>query len=84
MNLFNSYSSNLQRIAALKILNFLSYQIFNFYKKQVIKVVDIGSNTENSIPNYNYGLCEFKESIGCSVLNKSSFSKQIGTVNKNG
>jgi hypothetical protein len=41
--------------------------------KKGMKFVDIGPSTENSIPNY--GLCEFKESIGCTVVNKYSFKK---------
>ena len=36
-----------------------------------VVILDIGPSTENGIPNY--GLCEFKESIGCSVTMKYSF-----------
>ena len=35
----------------------------------------IGPSTESSIPNY--GLCEFKESIGCEINQKFTFSKEI-------
>ena len=39
------------------------------------KNVDIGPSTENSEPNY--GLCEFKEGIGCKIVPKYTFSKEI-------
>lgn len=54
-------------------MNFISYMIFKYYKEMNIKIVDIGISTENSIPNY--GLCEFKESIGCKIVPKLSFIK---------
>lgn len=58
-----------------KPMNFLAYQVFNYYKEQGFKFVDIGPSTENGIPNY--GLCEFKESIGCDITPKFSFTKSI-------
>lgn len=48
-----------------KTMNFLSYNIFKYYSENNFIYVDIGPSTENSIPNY--GLCEFKESIGCDI-----------------
>jgi hypothetical protein len=59
--------------AELRSMNFLTYKVFEFYARKGIKTLDIGISTENSIPNY--GLCEFKESIGCAVSLKYSFSK---------
>ena len=58
-----------------KTMNFLSYEVFKYYKENGIKVVDIGPSTEDSIPNH--GLCEFKESIGCDLSPKYSFYKKI-------
>lgn len=52
----------------IKPMNFLSFKVFEYYKSKGIKTVDIGPSTENSVPNY--GLCEFKESIGCNVSTK--------------
>jgi len=46
-------------------MNFLSFNVFNYYKDLGIEIIDIGHSTEDSIPNN--GLCEFKESIGCSI-----------------
>lgn len=58
-----------------KTMNFLSYHVFDYYAKQNLKIIDIGPSTENSVPNY--GLCEFKESIGCDILIKTEFTKKF-------
>lgn len=59
----------------LRPMNFLSYKLFEFYKTKNIKYIDIGTSSENSLPNY--GLCEFKESIGCYIIPKYTFMKTI-------
>ena len=59
----------------LRLMNFISYNVFEYYKKANFKNVDIGPSTENSEPNY--GLCEFKEGIGCKIVPKYTFSKEI-------
>jgi hypothetical protein len=69
------YWGDLPDYAHLKTMNFLSYRIFEYYHHLNLKMIDIGPSTENSIPNY--GLCEFKESIGCSISCKFSFSKNL-------
>ncbi len=69
------YWGDLPQFSEYKTMNFLSYEIFKYYKKIEIKVVDIGPSSENSIPNH--GLCEFKESIGCDLSPKYSFYKKI-------
>jgi hypothetical protein len=46
-------------------MNFLSYKIFEYYQSTGIPYIDIGHSTVDSVPNN--GLCEFKESIGCSL-----------------
>lgn len=58
----------------LKPMNFISFNIFKFYNEKAIYIVDIGPSTENSIPNY--GLCDFKESIGSIETLKISLSKE--------
>ncbi len=60
----------------LKPINFLSYRLFEHFKKHGIEIVDIGPSTENSQPNF--GLCAFKESIGCLISPKLSFRKLFG------
>jgi len=65
----------LPEFSEYKTMNFLSFSVFEYYKSQGIRIVDIGPSTENSVPNY--GLCEFKESIGCDIAIKTEFSKKL-------
>ncbi len=51
-------------------MNFMAYKVFEFYNKKEYRYVDIGPSSEKSSPNY--GLCEFKESIGCFISPKFS------------
>ena len=67
------YWADLPEYANLKTMNFLSFKLFEHYHQLNLNIIDIGPSTEDSIPNY--GLCEFKESIGCSISCKFSFSK---------
>ena len=69
------YWGDLPEYSEYKTMNFLSYNIFKHYKDIGIAMVDVGPSTENSIPNY--GLCEFKESIGCDVNIKTEFFKNL-------
>ncbi len=69
------YWGDLPEFAALKTMNFLSFKIFEHYHQQQIQIIDIGPSTEDSMPNY--GLCEFKESIGCNISSKLTFSKTL-------
>lgn len=57
----------------LRAMNFLTFHLFKHYAALGFRTLDIGISTEHSIPNY--GLCEFKESIGCKVSLKYSFEK---------
>lgn len=56
---------------------FLSYNVFRYYAGQHCHMVDIGPSSENGVPNY--GLCEFKESIGCMMSNKFTLLKKLDT-----
>ncbi|HMO34009.1 MAG TPA: GNAT family N-acetyltransferase [Lacibacter sp.] len=55
-------------------VNFLSHYLVEHYAKEGLQYLHIGIGTEDSVPNY--GLCEFKESIGCTLTPKLSFEKQ--------
>jgi hypothetical protein len=59
------YWGDLPQYSDLKTMNFLSYSVFKYYAALGIETIDIGHSTEESVPNH--GLCEFKESIGCSL-----------------
>ena len=69
------YWGDLPQFSEYKTMNFLSYCLFRYYKEHGIAMVDIGISTENSMPNY--GLCEFKESIGCDIDTKVEFFKKL-------
>lgn len=51
----------------IKPMNFITYKIFEYYSDKV-KWLDIGISTDQTTPNF--GLCDFKESIGCKVQTK--------------
>lgn len=59
------YWGDIPGYSELKPMNFLSFKLFEFYKSLGKEYIDVGHSTENSIPNQ--GLCEFKESLGCSI-----------------
>jgi len=67
------YWGHIMEFSSLKPVNYLSYYLFDHYKKTGLKFVDIGPSTEDSMPNY--GLVEFKESIGCSISSKLTLQK---------
>lgn len=69
------YWGDLPAYSEYKTMNYLSYNIFIYYKKLGVKYVDIGISTEFSVPNH--GLCEFKESIGCDLSLKFTFFKSF-------
>ncbi|MGN6616051.1 MAG: hypothetical protein ACTHJ5_02635 [Ilyomonas sp.] len=69
------YWGDLPEYGSNKTMNFLSYSIVEHYCSTQIKIVDIGPSTEDSIPNY--GLCDFKESIGCKVFPKMSWAIEL-------
>lgn len=58
-----------------RTMNFLAYKIFEYYKEKKFKYLDIGTSTENGVPNY--GLCDFKSTIGCDVSSKFTLSRLI-------
>lgn len=65
------YWGDRREFSHLRPMNRLTYCIFRHYHRQGLKILDIGPSTEEGIPNY--GLCSFKESIGCRVSTKFSF-----------
>lgn len=62
------YWGEVPDVSQLKSINFISYNLIKFYKERNYEILDIGISTEYGIPNF--GLCSFKESIGCIVSNK--------------
>ena len=69
------YWGDTKESRSLHSMNFLSYKIFEYYSNSKIKYIDIGHSTLDSIPNF--GLCNFKASLGCLMSPKFSFIKII-------
>jgi hypothetical protein len=59
-------------------MNYLSHEVVTHCKKQGLRYLDIGPSTEDSMPNY--GLCDFKQSIGCNVSAKFMLTKEYGNT----
>ena len=69
------YWGNIPEFENARPINFLSYNLFSYYKKHGKQIIDIGTSTLNGIPNN--GLCDFKESIGCKCSPKLNYEKYI-------
>ena len=69
------YWGDLPDYSRYKTMNFLSYSVLKHYSNTGIHTVDIGPSTEHSEPNH--GLAEFKESIGCDIHPKYTFTRLI-------
>ncbi|MBR1942918.1 hypothetical protein IJ843_04205 [bacterium] len=66
-----NYWGDIRKYEEMRPINFLSYNLFKYYKEQGKKVVDIGPSTNDGVPDY--GLCNFKESLGCKASAKILF-----------
>lgn len=64
------YWGGIKGSESLKAMNFLSFKIFEYYKSSGFKIIDLGISTSDSIPNF--GLCDFKQSVGCKASTKHS------------
>ena len=58
-----------------RVMNMLSYELIKIYYSRGFLYLDIGPSTENGI--VNYGLCNFKDSIGCDRTSKFTLHKEI-------
>lgn len=56
-------------------MNFLTDYTIHYYYEKGYEILDKATATEDSVPNY--GLCNFKESVGCRRSLKYTFSKQL-------
>ena len=62
------YWGDIPDVGEYKPMNFFAYELIKYYQAQGMSHLDIGPSTENGVPNF--GLCSFKESIGCEVSAK--------------
>jgi len=69
------YWGDRQGFGKVKPINYLACQLVHYYSERGLKYLDIGPSTENSVPNY--GLCDFKKSIGCDVSTKITMIKRF-------
>lgn len=56
-------------------MNLLTWYTIKYYGEKGYKILDKAISTEDSIPNY--GLCNFKESVGCERSLKCTFGKRL-------
>jgi len=56
-------------------MNLLTYHTIRYYGDLGYEILDKATATEDSVPNY--GLCNFKESVGCKRSLKYSFAKKL-------
>ncbi len=69
------YWGDVPNASEYKSINYLAEQLVMFYLELGFRYLDIGPSTEQGIPNY--GLCNFKESIGCEVTSKITLELEI-------
>lgn len=65
------YWGDREGFAELRPMNALAYYLFEYYHKQGARILDIGPASDSGTPLY--GLCGFKESIGCAATLKHTF-----------
>ena len=65
------YWGDLPEFSSNKTMNFLAYKVFEHYYLKGYGLIDVGTAMLDDKPNY--GLCDFKESIGCDIQPKCTF-----------
>lgn len=70
------YSGYILEYSNSGVMNYLSWYAIKYYGDRGFKYIDRAIATEDSVPNY--GLCDFKESIGGRRGLKYSFVKTFG------
>lgn len=66
------YWGDIPQYSSYRPMNYLAYKIFQHYHRLGIRIVDVGPSSSDGVPNY--GLCEFKESVGCEATLKFTLS----------
>lgn len=56
----------------MRPMNWFTHKIFEYYHNQGLRILDIGPSSERGAPSF--GLCDFKEGIGCTPSIKMSLS----------
>lgn len=66
------YWGDIHAYSSLRTMNMLVYRVFEHYSHTDLRVLDIGTSMLGDVPNY--GLCDFKTSVGCEASPKIVFS----------
>lgn len=69
------YWGDIPGCSSKKVINYLAYELIHIYYERGFEYLDIGPSTEYGRPNY--GLCDFKDSIGCERTAKFRLYKQF-------
>lgn len=69
------YWGDIPGYTQMKPINYLAYQLIQYYMKRGLLYLDVGPSTEHGMPNY--GLCNFKDSLGCDVSVKTTLEKEF-------
>ncbi|MDP4276670.1 MAG: hypothetical protein Q8914_03455 [Bacteroidota bacterium] len=69
------YWGDIPEYAAFRTMNYLTSKLFDYYYQNGFRLIDVGTAMHDNLPNY--GLCEFKESLGCDILPRNCFVKVI-------
>lgn len=69
------YWGDIPGFGEYKPINFIANALLKYYKTTSVKKIDIGPSAPGGIPNW--GLCRFKEGIGCDISSKFYFSKEL-------
>lgn len=69
------YWGDIPGVQDKKVINYLGYELLRIYNERKFIYLDIGPSTENGVPNY--GLCSFKDSIGCDRTAKFALYKDL-------
>lgn len=65
------YWGDIREYSVLRPMNMLTYRVFKHYYDEGLRILDIGISTEDGVPNF--GLCDFKQGIGCTTSLKYCF-----------
>lgn len=69
------YWGNTPESENLRPMNLLAFEVFRYYSLSPFKMIDIGHSTDDSVPNF--GLCDFKQSVGCVSSPKFIFTRSL-------
>tara|TARA_A100000164_G_C21318523_1_gene501043 strand:- start:196 stop:543 length:348 start_codon:yes stop_codon:yes gene_type:complete len=73
--LYVFYWGEIETYQDISPTSYLSYKIANYCKFKQLKILDLGTSSFNSFPNF--GLINFKKSIGALSCNKIKIVKKF-------